>query len=235
MSEPAVLTEPCPVCYQPRVPEYPHNHTTPPRPDFDPMPGRVDDLPLNFMLTRLRYEWRAELPLQLHVHYPPSQTEPIPIVPHHPEGAVMFVIDAGHLGGAAWSMPAHRRFGAITSWEGEHVISGEDWRIFPLAYILEKQLPAHCRRRHVTRPELYVEHHGQPICQPIIRALLTVEQAPISHLLNHDLPLAYGMTPQRLALVATEGVRYLWRSLAAKLNEIDIQPRRTLTEPSPAA
>lgn len=196
-----------------------HRPSDEPDTRWNPVPVRPPTL--LGLLVLIRSEWRAELPLRLHVHQVPDHTEPIPVLAGHPEGATLDVTDSGPLGGAAWSMPAHRRFGAVTMWEAEQTIDADDYRIFPFAYALERRIPGWCRRRHANRPELYLEHRGQPICHPVLRQLIATEQ-PIGSLLNVYLPLHYQMTPDRLARVVDEGLRYLWRAVSDTLNEIDL-------------
>lgn len=157
------------VCAKPMLPDYPHHHETPPRPDYDPMPGRPTSP--GAMIALIRAEVRSELPVRLHVTYVPSRAEPI-AVSEYSASAAGFVagefyidaLDTGELGSPSWSPAFHNYVGAVTGWEGELVLRDEDLTGFPWMRQLEG-LRRWCASYHRT----WYEHQLRPLCWTLVR------------------------------------------------------------------
>ena len=179
---------PCPVCRLDELEGYPHRHHRD-APAWDPMPLRPERLycgPLDVdrywtgpdwrpsccMLHVMAAEYRAELPEQLHPIHATSTTGvlPIPLEPRNFDGPLLDAPDIGL--GFPWAARAHRRLGGLRFDEGVTYLERGDYSAFPWAYAIETRLLGYCRRRHVTRPDLWWEHRASPICSPIMRLIL---------------------------------------------------------------
>ena len=212
----------CPVCRREMLEGYPHRHETPPRPDHNPMPRAPEKL--NDLIAAVRREYRLELPARLHVQSVPGRLEPIGVSEYSAAAggyvqtpATIKVSDTGPLGAPSWSPPAHRRFGGVAVWEDVWTVLESDYAIFPWAYAIERRLPAWCRRRHVTRPDLYVEHRGLPICPTIVRAVIVGDRLSIRQ--ANDIGISSDAAEELLGLA----LRYVWRCVSDALNEIDLR------------
>ena len=222
----------CATCGRGMVEGYPHRHSRPLPPSWDPMPPRPDRLycgPLDPHAYWTGADWRPsccmvhvmasetmkEIPEQLHPFHATSRTGLVGI-PRRPKDwtALVDVPDSGPLGGWPWASRAHRRLGAVTMLEGEQTLHAGDYRAFPWAYAIEVRLMGYCRRRHVTRPDLWPEHHGEPICSPLIRQVLERGVAP-EELAGRGLLPAIRIRP-----VLEDVLPWLWRRVSDTVNGV---------------
>lgn len=222
---------PCTICRQPEMAGYPHHHDRPVRGDYDPMGPRPARLycaeldvdaywtlpawrPACCLVHVVAAEHRAELPDALHpVRYrPPPRTEPIPLRPGDPDGPTLEVLDAGQ--GWPWASAAHRRFGARGRHDGRDTIDRRDWAAFPWAYAVERRLDGHCRRRHVTRPDLWPEHDARALCVTVVRRIVVDGVPP------EWVALEAGVPPIRLRPMLDDALRAVWRFVSEDLNGI---------------
>ena len=106
--------------------------------------------------------------------------------------------------------------------EGEQTLNARDYRVFPWAYVIERRLGGHCRRRHQTRPELWPEHARAkaPLCPPLVK-LVAVRGYRPAHVAAH-----LGVSPQRLEEVLGDALRWAWRRVSEEVNEIADATRR---------
>jgi hypothetical protein len=232
-------TRPCSVCTRPELEGYPHNHDRPMRSSWDPMPPRPERLycgvldvnaywtepgwrPDCCLVHLVAAEWRAELPERLHPvsEGSPTRLEPIPVEPRNLAGPMIDVPDRGRLGGWPWAAAAARRLGGVTMFEGEQTLDAGDYRIFPWAYVLERRLDGHCRRRHAGQLERWPEHAGRPICGPLLRAIIARGIPPEQVAARARIP------PERLAAVLEDSLRWVWRRVSEALNEIEARPQK---------
>lgn len=236
-----VAARPCIRCRQPELPGYPHRHDEPVRGDYDPMPERPertycgpldvsaywtgsDWRPACCLVHVAAAEYRAEIPEIIHPSYGrvPTRTEPIPLVAGALDGPMLDVLDAGELGGYPFALPAARRFGGVTMFDGEQTLDARDYRVFPWAYAIERRLPGHCRRRHGTRPDRWPEHEGRgPICGPIVRLVVARGYAPARVARAARLPV------DRLEVLLDDSLRWVWRRVSEELNEIAVGRSRS--------
>src|SRR6266568_7256464 len=201
----------CRTCGKEALEGYPHRHETPPRPEHDPMPPKPAKLA--DLIAAIRREYWLELPARLHVQYVPGRLEPIAM----PEGQIIEVLDNGALGSPSWAPEAHRRFGGVTVWGDAQTVDAGDYAIFPWAYAMERRIPGWCRRKHVTRPELYREHRETPACAELVRLVIVADMEPRRAALEQE------MTPERAEELIGVALGYLWRCVSDKLNEIDMR------------
>lgn len=235
---------PCRLCGQPELPDYPHRHDQPVRSSWDPMPARPERLycgsidlnaywtepdwrPSCCMVHVVTAEWRAELPERMHPtsEAVPTRLEPIPREPGNLAGPTIDVPDRGALGGWPWASEAHRRFGGVTMIDGEQTLNAGDYRIFPWAYVLERRLPGHCRRRHVGHPDRWPEHTDGELCGDLMRAIIAHGIPPERIAVRRRIPA------ERLRDVLEDALRWSWRRVSETINEIELGRRR---RPSPA-
>jgi hypothetical protein len=212
----------CRTCGKDALPDYPHRHETPPRPEYDPMPpkpGKLVDL-----IAVIRREYWLELPSRLHVQYVPGRLEPIGVSEYSaaaggyiPGERTVEALDAGALGSPPWAPEAHRRFGGVTVWGDAQTINAADYAIFPWAYAMERRIPGWCRRKHVTRPELYREHRNAPVCGTLVRLVIAADLEVPKAALEQE------MTTGRANELLVSALGYLWRCVSDKLNEIDLR------------
>jgi len=216
----SVATVPCPVCFKPALPDYPHHHETAPRPDYNPMPPRPSD-PAT-MIAFIRAEVRAELPERLHVAYVPSRAEPIAVsaysaaaVGYVPTGVVIEVLDTGALGSPSWAPAFHRYVGAVTGWGTEVVLHDEDLAPFPWMRQLEG-VRRWCAGRHRT----WYEHQLRPLCWLLVRHVVfggySVARAGELE----------GITPGTAGDLFTKAVDKWWAWVSNDVNGIDLHRRR---------
>lgn len=165
-------TAPCRTCLKPMLPDYPHRHETPVRPDYDPMPERPQTM--SGMLAVIRGEYLSEIPLRLHVQYVPSQAEPVAVSEYSVSAAgyvvtdmTEAVLDTGALGSPSWSPMFHRYVGAARFFEGEVVLADEDLAPFPWTRQLEG-LRRWCAGKHRT----WYEHRERPLCWLLVRLVV---------------------------------------------------------------
>jgi hypothetical protein len=211
----------CTTCRKPFLPGYPHRHETPLRPDYNPMPAKPPALAA--LVALIRAEYLAELPVRLHVSYVPNRAEPI-AVSEYSAAAAGYVataesrdsLDTGELGAPSWSPAMHRRVGGVEIWGDALTVIEADYRWFPWALAIERRLPAYCRRRHVTRPELWREHREQPICQPLVLAVIAGGNS------LYDAAAQFSMTPERCTTVLEEALGKVWAITSNLVNEIDL-------------
>lgn len=231
-------TRPCPRCRRPELAGYPHRHDEPLRSTHDPMPDRPERLycgtidrnaywtepdwhPDCCLVHVVSAEYRAELPELIHAGEGiPTRLEPIPVEAGRLDGPMIDVPDRGALGGWPWASPAHRRFGAVTMLDGAQTLNARDYRIFPWAYVIERRLEGHCRRRHAGNPERWPEHDGQAICASILRRIVALGIPP------EQIAIADGIDPRRLRVVLDEALLWVWRRVSEELNEIALGRRR---------
>ena len=224
---------PCPTCGKPALDGFSHRHSREAI-DWDPMPMRPERLycgPLNVndywtgadfrptccMVHVIAAEYRAELPEQLHPVQANSTTGlvPIPREPRRLDGPMLMVPDIGALGGWPWASSAHRRLGAVTMLDGEQTLHHGDYRAFPWAFAIERRLDGYCRRRHVTRPDLWWEHRGRPICMPIAQLILARGYQPESLVARHVVPAV------RMRLILEDVLPWLWARVSDTVNGLD--------------
>lgn len=184
-------------------------------------------------------EYRAELPDAIHpVRYrPPARTEPIPAtiveiqrelrreLGHEPtladiaerRGATIQVVDAG--AGWPWSPAAHRRFGGRGRRDGRDTLDRGDYAGFPWAYAIERRLDGYCRRRHVTRPDLWPEHAGGPLCQRVVERIVADGLPP------ERVAVEMAIAPIRLRPLLDDALRATWRFVSEQVNGLDVRRR----------
>lgn len=226
---------PCDSCGKPYLDGYPHRHHREAI-AWDAMPPRPERLycgPLDVNAYWTGAEWRPgcclvhaavaeyrnELPEHLHPIHASSVTGlvPIPRMAQRLDGPMIDVPDTGPLGGWPWAARAHRRFGGVTMLAGEQTLDAGDYRAFPWAYAIERRLAGYCRKRHLTRPDLWHEHRGELICPRIAR-----------------LVIAYGLPPEDLAgrrILPADRVRpvledvlpWLWRRVSEAVNQLELR------------
>lgn len=211
----------CDTCGKPYLDGYPHRHhreavawdSMPPKPErlyCGPLDVNAywtvpDWRPSCCLVHVAAAEYRAEVPEQLHPFHAATATGlvPIPRLARRLDGPMVEVPDRGPLGGWPWASRAHRRFGGVTMLLGEQTLDHGDYRVFPWAFAIERRLDGHCRRRHLTRPDLWWEHDGRPICSPLMRLMI-----------------AYGVPPEELAargLVPASRIRPLLEDVLPRL------------------
>jgi hypothetical protein len=237
---------PCPTCRRPELAGYPHRHDRPPRGDYDPMGPRPErlycgELDVDAYWTEADWrpgcclvhvvgaEYRAELPDAIHpVRYrPPMRTEPIPLHPGEPDGPTLAVLDAG--AGWPWSPAAHRRFGGRGQRDGRDTLDRRDYAGFPWAYAIERRLDGYCRKRHATRPDLWPEHAGGPLCQRVVERIVADGVPP------ELVAIEMGIAPIRLRPLLTDALHVTWRFVSEQVNGLDVRrPRPVVSEIAPS-
>lgn len=225
-----VTTVTCGTCGCQAVPEYPHRHETPLRPDYNPMPPCPDDL--DEMIAFMREGLREEIPIALHVSYVPGRAEPIAVSEYSQAAAgyvvaeaTVDVLDTGSLGSPSWSPPFHHRIGGITGFDGDWTLEARDYALMPWTYATEVVLRNWCRSRHLTRPEEYAEHRGVTVCHDLTRELLlrrsSIDEAVAACGLSMDRAM-YLLSHQGKRKM--EGALHLvWRAVSERLNNIDLR------------
>lgn len=211
----------CAHCRKPFVIGREHRHETPPRPDYNPMPPRPSSLVA--LVAVIRAEYAAEVPNRLHVAYVPNRVEPVG-VSEYSAGAAGYaltpethdLLDTGELGSPSWSPPMHRRVGGVEVWGDAMTVREDDYRMFPWALAIFRRLPAHCRRRHVTRGDLYHEHRGEPICGPLVERVVGGGAS------LKDVAADFAMTPERCSVLLEESLGKVWAIASNLHNEIDL-------------
>ena len=222
----------CTTCLLPAVVGYPHRHETPLRPDWNPMPDRPNTI--EGMVTVMRTAYREEIPVQLHVSYVPGRAEPTAVSEYSSSaagyvttGAVIESLDNGPLGSPSWSPAFGRRAGGVTAWGDEWTLDQFDYQCFPWAYAIEVSLRNWCRRKHLTRPELYREHRETTICHSLVKLIVghgyAIDRAADS----------CDMTTERAAWLLSHSVKdkqdgalpFVWRVVSERLNDIDLRRR----------
>jgi hypothetical protein len=211
-------------CAKAMLPDYPHHHETPPRPEWNPMPPRPADP--DELIALIRAELRAELPERLHVAYVPSRSEPVGVseysagaAGYQPTGRTEDLLDTGELGSPSWAPAFHRYVGAVTGWQGEIVVRDEDLAPFPWHRQLEG-VRRWCASKHRT----WYEHQARPLCWTLQRHVFfggyVVPRAG-------QLEGITAATSDELFFRATDK---LWAWVSNDVNAIDLRRRR-----SPAA
>jgi hypothetical protein len=237
MSQAAIRADihPCPVCFLDELEGYPHKHHRPAASAWDPMPpypGRLYCGPLDVNAYWTGADWRprcclvhviaaeyqAELPEQLHPFHGATATGlvAIPVEARRLDGPMMDVPDRGPLGGWPWASRAHRRFGGVTMLLGEQGLDHRDYRIFPWAFAIERRLVGYCRKRHVTRPDLWTEHAGQPLCGRVAWLLFGAGVPPEE--LVPDLVPA-----RRIRPLLEDILPWLWRRVSETVNQLELR------------
>jgi hypothetical protein len=189
----------CPRCRLLMLPEFPHNHETPPRPEYDPMPTRPPDL--LGRIAVIRREYLAEIPVRLHVAYVPSRVEPIELDGWE-DGPVIEVTDSGPLGSPSWSPPFHR-------------FIGDEFGDGPWHHTL-KGLRRWCAGKHQT----WYEHQTLPLCWTLARAVVLG-----GYSIGRAAELS-GVSPETADALLTTAVDKWWAWTSNQQNGIDLRPRR---------
>ena len=227
-----LVTITCTFCGGAALPDYPHRHDAPLRPDYNPMPPFRDDI--GYLIQALRQGWLDEIPVALHVSYVPGRAEPIGVSEYSASAAgyvaasvTVDSLDTGSLGSPSWSPSFHHRAGGITGIDGEWTLDARDYATMPWAYAVEVVLQNWCRSRHLTRPSDYPEHGDRTLCYELVKRMVVgftladaseaceVERDRVRWLLVHrdkrDRPAG------ALSLV--------WRVVSDRLNGIDLRRR----------
>lgn len=215
--------------------------------DIDAYWTEPDWLPECCLVHVVAAEYRAELPDDIHpVRYrPPARTEPIPAtvveirrelrreLRREPtlaeiverDGATIQVIDAG--AGWPWSPAAHRRFGARGRRDGHETLDRRDYAGFPWAFAIERRLDGYCRKRHVTRPDLWSEHGGRSLCAQVVQRIVADGVPPERVAVEMAIP------PIRLRPLLEDALSAVWRFVSDQVNGLDV--RRSRPESTPGA